>query len=225
MFRTLIGLAISLGLVLAAGQATAAGKQPQYVGVKKCRSCHKKELIGNQYGAWQDGAHSKAFDALKSEEAVKIGKERGLASPPHEAEECLKCHVTAYGAEAELVPKPLKRANGVQCESCHGPGKAYRKKKVMSDHDKSVAKGMWEPGENAEICTGCHNDESPSWDPSKFTVAGGGTVGFDFDQAKEKIEHPIPEDVKGHYVEIVKKRKAERRAAGGAVEDDEEDEE
>jgi hypothetical protein len=86
----------------------------------------------------------------------------------------------------------------------------------MSDHDKSIAAGMWEPGEDEKICTGCHNDESPTWDAEK---------GFDYEERKEEIAHAIPEDVKGKYLEVEKKRKAERKAAGEDVDDDEEDDE
>jgi hypothetical protein len=38
----------------------------------------------------------------------------------------------------------------------------------------------------------------------------------------EEIAHLIPEDVKGHYLELEKKRKAEK---GGAADDDDDDEE
>jgi hypothetical protein len=210
-----IWIAVAIGFGLAAGVADAAGKEPQYVGVKKCKTCHKKELIGNQYGAWQEMKHSKAFETLKGEKALEIAKEKGLAVAPHEAGECLKCHVTAYGEDpSKFAKKPLLPANGVQCESCHGPGSLYKKKKTMSDHDKSVAAGMREPGKDDKICIGCHNDESPSWDPAE---------GFDFEKRKEEIAHPIPEDVKGHYIEIEKKQKAEKRARGEATEEEEED--
>ncbi|MDH3211343.1 MAG: cytochrome c family protein [Myxococcales bacterium] len=215
MRRALIGIVAAMGIGLIAGGASAAEGDHTYVGVKKCRTCHKKELIGNQYGAWKEAKHSKAFETLKGDEAVKIAKEKGLSKPPHEAEECLKCHVTAYGKPASAFAKaPLKAADGVQCESCHGPGNDYKKKKTMSDREKSMAAGMWEPGKDEKICTGCHNDESPSWDPAE---------GFDYEAAKEEIAHAIPEDVKGKYIEIEKKLKAEKKASGGA--DDEEDEE
>jgi hypothetical protein len=123
------------------GSAVAADDF-KYVGASKCKSCHKKELIGNQYGAWAEAKHSKAFETLKSEDAAKIAKEKGLTVPAHEADECVKCHATAFGlTEAQVAKKPLKVSDGVQCESCHGPGSKYRKKKTMSDHDKSVAAG------------------------------------------------------------------------------------
>jgi hypothetical protein len=129
--------------------------------------------------------------------------------------------VTGHGVAAAQIRYPLKASDGVQCESCHGPGNDYRKKKVMSDEKKAIAAGMWQPGDEEKICTTCHNQKSPSWDPKKFKLANGSTVGFDFEQAKEKIAHPIPKDVKGHYLEIVAKRKAAGQAGAGEDEDDE----
>jgi hypothetical protein len=220
----LAGTAIGLGLALTLGAVNAAAKDYKYIGVKKCRSCHKKELIGDQYGKWREGAHAKAYETLKGKEALEVAKQKGLSQPPHESKECLKCHVTAYGVDARLVTKGVKQVDGVQCESCHGPGQGYRKKKIMSDRKKSVARGMLEPEKDEKLCTTCHNDESPSWDPTKFKLAGGGTVGFDFELAKEKIAHPIPEEVKGKYLELEKKLREEKKARGEPVDEEDEDE-
>ena len=210
----MVAIGIAIGFGLAAVSANAAGKEPQYVGAKKCKTCHKKELIGNQYGAWEEAKHSKAFETLKGEKALELAKAKGLAGPPHEAGECLKCHTTAYGEDpSKFAKKPLNPADGVQCESCHGPGSLYKKKKTMADHDLSVAAGMWDPGKDEKICAGCHNDESPTWDPAE---------GFDFEKRKEEIAHAIPADVKGKYIEIEKKLKAEKKASGEAVDEDEE---
>jgi len=215
MVRIATGIAVTCALMLMSGFVAAA--EPTYVGAKKCRTCHKKELIGNQYGAWKEARHSKAFDTLLGEKAIAIAKEKGIASPPSEAAECLKCHATAFGLEPkDYGKKPLDLTHGVQCETCHGPGSAYRKKKVMANHEESLAKGMIVP--NAETCLGCHNDESPSWDPAKYTLADGTQAGFDFDQAYDKIKHPIPKDVKGRYVEIEKQKKS-----GSTKADDEEE--
>jgi len=216
MLRRSTGIVVAIGFGLLVGAAGAVAKEPQYVGAKKCKTCHKKDLIGNQYGAWQESKHSKAFETLEGEKALEVAKEKGLAGPPHEAAECLKCHMTAYGEDAsKFAKKPLAAKDGVQCESCHGPGSLYKKKKTMSDRDKSVAAGMWEPGKDEKICAGCHNDESPTWDPAE---------GFDFEKRKEEIAHPIPADVKGKYIEIEKKLKAEKKASGGAVEEEEDEE-
>jgi hypothetical protein len=212
----IIWLALGAGLVLALGAGSAAAKDPQYVGAKKCKTCHKKELIGDQWNAWLKGEHSKAFETLKSDEALKIAKEKGIAGPPSESDDCLKCHMTGFGKPATaFAKKPLKASDGVQCESCHGPGSLYKKKKTMSDHDKAVAAGMWEPGKDEKICAACHNDESPTWDAAK---------GFNYDEAKEKIAHAIPEDVKGKYLEVEKKLKKEGKLKGDDDEEEEDDE-
>ena len=133
----------AVGSVLIAGAANSSAADFKYVGAKKCKTCHKKELIGDQYGKWQEAKHSKALETLKGEKAAEIAKEKGITGPASESEKCLKCHVTAYGADAAAFDKkPLNPADGVQCESCHGPGSAYKKKKTMADHDKSLAAGM-----------------------------------------------------------------------------------
>jgi hypothetical protein len=192
------------------GTADSSAQEHQYVGAKKCRTCHKKELIGNQYGEWEKSQHAKAFETLKGDEAAKIAKAKGLATPAYESGECLECHSTGYGLPASAFDrKPLDPEDGVQCESCHGPGSDYKKKKTMSDHDASVAAGLWDPGNDEKICTTCHNEKSPTWDAA---------AGFDYEARKKKIAHPIPADVKGKYVEMAKK------ARRGGDEDDEEEE-
>jgi len=200
-------LLLAIGLVWTAGPAAAGDFT--YVGAKKCKTCHKKELMGNQWQAWLDSKHAKAYDTLKTPEAAKAAEERGITAPAHQAPECLECHATASGLEpSQLRGKPLEVQDGVQCESCHGPGSGYRKKKIMSDRDQAVAKGLILP--KADTCTGCHNDKSPAWDPERYTLPDGTKAGFDFDQAVAAIAHPIPEDVKGHYIE---REKAAKEAA------------
>jgi formate-dependent nitrite reductase cytochrome c552 subunit len=108
--------------------------------------------------------------------------------------------MTAYGEDAsKFAKKPLDASDGVQCESCHGPGSLYKKKKTMADHDASVAAGMWEP--TKETCTGCHNEESPSF------------AGFNYEESLKKIAHPIPAEVKGKYAEVEKKLRDEKKKA------------
>jgi hypothetical protein len=210
MPKTFAWLAVlALGSILGGAHAFAA--EAKYTGVKDCGRCHKKELIGNQLAEWKKMKHAKAFDTLKSDEAKKIAADRGMTEAPHESDDCLRCHATAFGLKPEQIhKKPLQISDGVQCESCHGPGSAYRKKKVMSDHEKAVAAGMWEPGKDEKICTACHNTDSPTWDEAK---------GFDYAARKEEIAHPIPEHVKGRYIELEKEERAKK---GGGGDDDEE---
>lgn len=184
-------ISLTISIVVSLCSAPALAQEYKYTGVRDCSRCHKKELMGDQEAVWKKTAHSRAFKTLKGEEALKIAKEKGMTVPPHESDDCVRCHATAFGVTPEQVEKrPLSLNNGVQCESCHGPGSEYKGNEVMSDHDQSVAAGMWEPNKDEKICTVCHNDESPSF------------KGFDYEKAKEEIAHPIPEHVKGHYLEL-----------------------
>jgi len=177
---------------LLAGPAFAGSPagEHKYGGVKKCRSCHKKESIGNQYGSWEKTSHAKAFKTLSSDQAKEWADEAGVADPTTD-EACVKCHVTAYGVPAERLGMKFKIENGVQCEACHGAGTDYRKKKIMIDRDVAVEKGL--VLQSADVCTTCHNDESPAWDPEKYTLADGTKSGFDYDKAVTEIAHPVPE--------------------------------
>lgn len=178
-------------LVAAPGALAEDAEAHEFSGARKCKSCHEKEPIGNQYAIWLESGHAKALQSLASDQAKTWAKEAGVADPLTD-EKCVKCHVTAFGVSEELLGIKFSRDEGVSCEACHGAGRDYRKKSVMMDPDKSREKGLIDITE--KTCTACHNDESPAWDPKRYTLASGGTSGFDFDQAVEAIAHPVPED-------------------------------
>ena len=193
---------------MAASDAEETYTGHRYVGLRKCASCHKKQLLGNQVAAWRKAPHSHAFDTLRSEASQALAQEQGLDLPAHEAPECLRCHVTAFGLPDQAFAYDVDPNNGVTCESCHGPGRDYRKKKVMSDPELAHEKGLYD-SDDASICTRCHNSESPTFDPERYVLPDGSTVGFDFELARQRIPHPIPETTKGRYLEIEAELKAQ----------------
>ncbi|HSJ98251.1 MAG TPA: multiheme c-type cytochrome [Myxococcota bacterium] len=216
--------ALCLLTALATSAAPDAGAQPAAppaaaehdgIGGDRGGRCHRKELYGDQVAAWRRDVHAGALDTLRSERSLAIAKERGLAALPHEAPECLSCHVTAHGAAPERIAYELDPADGVQCESCHGPGADYRKKKIMSDVDEAVARGLWRADEDPAICTACHNEKSPTWDPKRFVRPDGSSAGFDFELGKARFPHAIPEEARGKVVEIEEERRRERKEAEG----------
>lgn len=184
----------------------------EYVGVAKCKSCHKKELMGDQMAVWRKGPHQSSWLVLQTPESIEMGQAMGLAGPPSESAECLVCHVTAFGVPAERISRPLDPSDGVQCESCHGPGRRYRKKKIMSDPERARANGLWVISPESGICERCHNEQSPTFRKDRFVLEDGSTSPFDYELAVEAIAHPIPENVKGHYLELEAKRKKEEKA-------------
>lgn len=151
----------------------------QYVGASKCKVCHKSEAKGDQYGKWEASKHSKAFADLASEQALTIAKEKGIDNP-QTSDQCLVCHVTAFSAPADEKADSYDQAEGVGCESCHGPGSDYKKMTVMKDRDAAMAAGLVMPTE--ETCVGCHNEKSPTF------------KSFDFAEAVKVIAHPYPKE-------------------------------
>lgn len=161
-----------------------AKAQHTYVGVSACKPCHMTSKSGAQYKVWLGTKHAKAYETLKSEEAAKIAKEKGLKVPAYEAPECLQCHVTAYGVDKALLGPKFKMEDGVQCESCHGPGSDYKNLSVMKDRQKAIANGM-DPiavadGSAEKKCLTCHNEKSPTFKE------------FVFKDRWAQIAHPVP---------------------------------
>ena len=191
VFGVVSGVAMLAGL--AYGIAAASEDPSLVVGTKTCAMCHKKADSGDQFGKWSAGPHAKAFAVLASDEAKAVAAKRGIADPQKSAA-CLKCHTTAYLFTEELQIKgegaKVVVEDGVTCESCHGGGKNYKSKAVMEDREKCIANGMIYPA--TKSCRRCHNAESPSWDPERYTTKDGKKDGFDEEQAYEKIKHPNP---------------------------------
>jgi hypothetical protein len=164
---------------------------------------------------WSAGPHGRAYQTLTTAASLTLAKQLGIEVPPSESDGCLRCHVTAHDVPPVRIAHPLARADGVQCESCHGPGRDYRKKKIMSERKKAVRKGLWDAGTDGAICVACHNEESPTFDAGRYTRADGSKTGFDFELAKGRILHEIPEHVKGRFIELEDAEKAREKAAKG----------
>jgi hypothetical protein len=85
----------------------------------------------------------------------------------------------------------------VQCETCHGPASEHltvaRQLKFSPDKITEIDIKATHVHPTEETCRACHNDESPTWDPERYTKEDGTKVGFDYDQAWAKIQHSFPE--------------------------------
>jgi len=175
MTRCSAETALTLFAVLAllpAGDLRAADSGVFFVGAEKCRFCHSGENKGAAYRKWLEGGHSKAFQTLASDKAKKIAKERSVADPQKD-KACVSCHVTAYNVPADKKDEKFDPAQGVQCESCHGPGGRHSKRRLeeLTLDDLSVI--QIPPGEIAAVpsaatCQRCHNENSPTRKPLNY---------------------------------------------------------
>ncbi len=167
--------------VTSIGSEAKAETEFDYIGVKKCKMCHKPAKIGNQYKVWLDSRHAGAYETLAGEAALAIGKEREIDNP-QAAPECLKCHITAFPVLETIADQKITLEEGISCESCHGPGSGYKKKKTM----QAIRAGSIDPADvgmmrgDAEFCVTCHNEESPTYKE------------FKYDEFWAKIAHSYP---------------------------------
>ncbi|GAB4299101.1 MAG: hypothetical protein Kow0098_25250 [Ignavibacteriaceae bacterium] len=159
----------------------AQEKTFSYIGTEACGMCHKSEKQGQQLSIWKNSKHAQAYNTLKTEKADEIAKNAGYETPAAETEACLKCHVSGYNVDPSLLGKKFKIEDGVQCETCHGPGSEYKSMKIMKSREESIANGLIVHENLEDFCTNCHNNESPTF------------VEFNFAEQWEKIKHPVPE--------------------------------
>lgn len=167
--------------------APAQEKQRTFVGVSMCQTCHngkvaEKDAATPSSAIWKDSSHAKAYESLASDQAKAAAKEKGIADP-QKAPECLACHVTAYGIDAQYLGKKYRAEDGVQCESCHGAGGDYASNIKVKN---AIKKGEADPATvglivkpDEKTCVQCHNDKSPTF------------KGFNFAEKVKVIAHPI----------------------------------
>jgi hypothetical protein len=176
----------------------AASSRPQnqtpnsFVGAKTCASCHSADKSGvNAFQLWEKSKHSGAFKTLvactesqaRDLRDLKLwvvrmgnGEQYGLPNPAQESKHCLPCHTTGFGVKANLLAPSFDPKEGIQCESCHGPGSAHVEAETSDKNTESATPLKRYKDENAikAKCLTCHN---------------GTCGGFDFEKAWPTIKH------------------------------------
>lgn len=110
---------------LFAGEHLEQDPQNGYVSAMACQRCHQQEYL-----QWSATRHAFAFETL-------LKKERYFDSG------CVSCHTTGFGYSTGFQIGDQNSAfKGVQCETCHGPGKQHvgnpKKSNIRSSADTSL---------------------------------------------------------------------------------------
>ena len=105
--------------------------QNGYVSATGCQQCHQQEYL-----QWSATRHAFAFETL-------LKKERYFDSG------CVSCHTTGLGyATGFQIGDQHATLKGVQCETCHGPGK---------QHVGNPKKTNIRSGADTTLCLECHD--------------------------------------------------------------------
>src|SRR5262249_35632430 len=139
----------------------------------------------SEYGTWLAcDPHARAYEVLldyRSKEIVKNYYNLPAAhlARPQKLTLCLKCHVAPEVNARPCVPE-LFHADGVSCESCHGPagkwlGLHYQAAWKALDRAEKEALGFRTTKDvvvRARLCAGCHVG-APGMDVNHDLIAAG----------------------------------------------------
>lgn len=207
--RSLLRLAALIILFIvgdALAPATAQTGGGSYVGVATCAgsTCHGrsegdgKVVRQDELRLWQEpssrsGAHSRTYKVLDTPRGQRIAAALNLGNAT-QAPACLGCHATfpAPGLRGER----FRVADGVGCESCHGPASGWLAMHyaVPATHAKNVAAGLVpleNPRTRASVCLDCHFGSAK---PGQFVThsmmaAGHPRVSFELDLFSALQQH------------------------------------
>ena len=123
------------GGTLSYSQPAAPADTSGYVWDAACKDCHS-----DVWDAWAKTKHKTALNRLSAAE--------------HE-QPCAACHLT--GSITPVLAEGKVLNTGVQCESCHGPGKAH------VDTAKAGTPARFAAKPDEKTCVVCHNEKSPHY--------------------------------------------------------------
>ena len=110
-----------------------------YASAAACQQCHEQEYL-----QWSATRHAFAYQTLEK-------KERYFDAG------CVSCHTTGFGYPTGFqIGDQNATLEGVQCETCHGPGK---------QHVGNPKKSNIRSGNDTSLCLECHDTKhSPGFD-------------------------------------------------------------
>jgi hypothetical protein len=110
------------------GVAATGGLRVQGVGSCAAAGCHNANgpagSDSREYSTWAGrDKHAHAYEVLREPRSVEMVRKLGWGTKAHQEARCLACHATSDSV-GKLPPDIL--ADGVGCESCHGPSEKWR---------------------------------------------------------------------------------------------------
>jgi hypothetical protein len=166
----------------------------QYLGAGACASgtCHgsvePRNLYAvkqNEYFIWlKQDRHTQAYNVLLTEKSARIARNLHMKEKPSESSRCLDCHALNVPESAQA--RPIELAEGISCETCHGPAGGWMAKHTESGwtHEMSVQAGMKDLRDlasRAQNCLACHLGNEQKTVNHELIAAGHPDLIFELD--------------------------------------------
>jgi hypothetical protein len=169
------------------------GTDPRYVGPGSCSAvaCHggiqprsDTKVLQNEYSTWVTAdKHARAYTALtgplgqQMAAILKIG-------PAEKAPQCLACHTLSVPPAEH--GRTFDIAEGVSCESCHGPASLWLGPHIQTTalHSRMVALGLYDNKNlvlRSEKCLSCHLGTANASVDHAMITAGHPDLTFELD--------------------------------------------
>ena len=136
-------------------------QQPEngYASAAACQRCHEQEYL-----QWSATRHAFAYETLQKKERYFDAR-------------CVSCHTTGFGYRTGFqIGDSDSTLKGVQCETCHGPGK---------QHVGNPKKSNIRSGADTSLCLQCHD---PEHSPGFSDVVALHTKDVDHSRAPMNLE-------------------------------------
>ena len=189
----------ALGAATPAEPVPAAAPLPyhssdQTLGTVNCASstCHgsisefrDSKVLQTEYVTWSRlDKHTRTYQVLLNAQSARIAKNLGLPEPPQESAVCLDCH--AHNVPVALRGERFKLADGVVCESCHGPAERWIKTHLEPNpsHARNLAAGLYptdQPIARARLCLSCHFGNADKLVTHRLMGAGHPRLSFELE--------------------------------------------
>lgn len=140
---------------------------PKFLGAQSCSSssCHGGAgEKSNQYTIWSthDFHHARPYATLETARSERLAEVLKIGNPTLSAR-CTVCHAPFQTVSAEQLGRDATIAEGISCETCHGPAENWIRSHTRPDytHADRVAAGMRDLKNlyvRANTCVACHQN-------------------------------------------------------------------
>lgn len=198
----------------AAGSGEMHADLPQhdgkYVGPGSCSAvaCHGgiqpqsvTRVLQNEYSTWVTAdKHAQAYVALTEPLGKQIAASLKIG-PAEKAQRCLVCHALSVSAAEHA--REFDIAEGVSCESCHGPASQWIGPHIQANavHSKMVALGLYDNRNlvlRTEKCLTCHLGAPGMTVDHELIAAGHPDLRFELDSyTAVEPPHWVEKDAEG----------------------------